>query len=122
MSTKQPDLEIYLLNPDINKLESWLTDLFSDLTIKHQSSSSRLWQTATTDILFSEKVEKNFSSLWFKTNETDWDTDLALARAAFSVLETEVRCSAGGWQEEHGQDAEEGWIKINARGEKPFSW
>ena len=39
-----------------------------------------------------------------------------------TALETEIRCSNSGWDESEGESDSDGWIKLNARGEKSFSW
>jgi len=122
MTERFPDLEIYLLKPERSAVHHWLTNTIGALTSVKESDAAVHWQHDGLDIIFTENAEKNFSSLWFKQNPTDWPDDLALGRAAYEALGVEVRCSDSGWEEAEGESSEGGWIKINARGERPFSW
>ena len=122
MTERFPDLEIYLMKGDPAKVTEWLGAELGDLETIKDTGTHQHWRCGKMDIYMNANAEKNFSSLWFKQNGTPWNTDLEAARAAWTALETEIRCSNSGWDESEGESASDGWIKINARGEKSFSW
>ncbi|MEC7548251.1 MAG: hypothetical protein VX474_07080 [Pseudomonadota bacterium] len=122
MTERFPDLEIYLLKGTPDAIRDWLSQTFNGVTDVKVSDEHCHWQVAGMDVFLNVNAEKNFSSLWFKQNKTPWNTDLELARAAYSGLSTEIRCSDSGWQESEGEASSGGWIKLNSNGEKPFNW
>ena len=122
MTERFPDLEIYLLKPAADAITRWLTEIFPDLDTLSTNNERSHWRAGGMDIYLNDKAEKNFASLWFKKNDTPWANDLELGRAAYQALQCEVRCSDSGWQEDEGAASNDGWIKINQNGEKPFQW
>jgi len=122
MTERFPDLEIYLMKGDAKAVAQWLQEALGELDILKDSEDHHHWRSGSMDIFMNANAEKNFASLWFKQNQTPWANDLELGRAAWEALNTEIRCSDSGWEESEGDSADGGWIKINARGEKPFSW
>ncbi|MDF1761991.1 MAG: hypothetical protein P1U57_01155 [Oleibacter sp.] len=127
MTDRFPDLEIYLMKANVDAVAEWLTSTLGELTVIRQNNALTTWRVNNMEILFTAQAEKNFSSLWFKQNTTPWLSDLDAGRAAYAALQTEVRCSAGGWKEDDdagaNSDSEnDQWIKINQNGEKAFSW
>ena len=122
MTERFPDLEIYLMKADPAKVSDWLSSALGALETVKDTGSHQHWRSGGMDIFMNANAEKNFSSLWFKKNDTPWNTDLEAARAAWAALETEVRCSDSGWDESENDSGSEGWVKLNARGEKPFNW
>lgn len=59
-----------------------------------------------------------FTSVWFKSANTPWDSDRACALDAFDYFGLEVRCSTGSWS----GDEEAGWIAISSQGESEITW
>ena len=120
-----PDIEIYLMKPDFQQVQDWLTQEFSELqTIASRDGFSH-WKISQgdeeMDVFLNDKAEKSFASLWFKQNKTSWPTDLDCARAAHKALGIEIRCSDSGWKEEDGEN-DDGWIKLIRGEEKPVHW
>jgi len=123
MTDRFPDIEIYLMNAEADAVLGWLRTVFAQVEIRHANSESQHWLVDGMDFYFTEKAEKNFSSLWIKQNSTPWLTDLECARAAHAALACEIRCSDSGWQESEGEDsAGAGWIKLIRGKEKNFIW
>ena len=122
MTERFPDLEIYILKAEAASVEQWLRDTFNQVDSQKNTDSHNHWRVDGMDVFLNAGAEKNFASLWFKQNQTPWNNDLELGRAAFTALESEVRCSDSGWSESESEDADGGWVKINRNGEKPFSW
>ena len=122
MTERFPDIEIYLMKAEAAAVKNWLNSALGELT-EIKSGATCHWQFAGMDVFFTEQAEKNFSSLWFKQNQTPWLTDLDCARAAHTALGCEVRCSDSGWEEEEGDEqAGQGWIKLIRGEEKSFIW
>ena len=122
MSARFPDIEIYLLKAEADAVKNWLSNaLVTSSAIEELSQSKQgiEWRAGNMEILFTANASKNFASLWFKTNQTPWDDDLACAKAAHEALQLEVRCSKAGWQE---GDEGPGWIKLIRGEEKPLDW
>ncbi|MBM97171.1 MAG: hypothetical protein CMI09_15140 [Oceanospirillaceae bacterium] len=124
------DLEIYLLKPDVQTLKLWLEDALGTLestrsTDIEQADANAPQRWVHSDsrmlIVYTPKADGNFGCLWFKTNQTPWQTDLDCARSAHAALAVEVRCAATEWSEQQ-QDDEPGWIKLIRGEEKPFHW
>lgn len=120
MTQRFPDIEIYLMKASADDVLRWLKQHISPLK-EHSTEQGRHWVANNMDIFFHEQAEKNFSSLWFKQNQTPWNNDLECARSAHHALGCEVRCTDSSWQEdaEHSQG---GWIKIIRGQEKAFTW
>lgn len=122
MTDQLPDLEIYIMKANPEAVHSWLASLFKVEIIK-SAAGHHHYRCNDMDVFLNEGAEKNFASLWFKQNDTTWHTDLELARAAHSALETEIRCSAEGWKEgDESTASDNGWIKLNKGQEKSFEW
>lgn len=122
MTDQLSDLEIYIMKANPEAVQSWLTTLFNVEVIK-SAAGHHHYRCNDMDVFLNEGAEKNFASLWFKQNTTTWHSDLELARAAHTALETEIRCSAEGWTEgQESEDTEGGWIKLNKGVEKSFEW
>ena len=123
---RQPDIEIYLLACPTDRLISWLKQNFEVNNSVQTSPSS---QTLTlsyqgNDIpvtILEQAAGKKFTSVWFDSEQTPWETDMDCARQAFTELGCEVRCNAQGWQEE-GEDDPDQWWRINKNGEGLFIW
>lgn len=117
------DLEIYLLKADAPNVRHWLETALEQTCTQTEKGSTLLWQFKQMDVVFNPRVEKNISSLWFKTNHTPWADDLACAHAAHNALNVEVRCAATQWQEaEDKADDAAQWIKIIRGQESPCHW
>ena len=128
MSERYPDLELYVLKPTIEDIEQWLQSSFTKHNIKltHQDQNHCQWlisgDSFEMPVHLTLAAIKQFASLWFKTNLTDWSTDLDAARQLYQFLSKEVRCSDSSWQDGDDESGQTGWIKINQKGEQRFEW
>lgn len=128
MKNSFPDLELYILKPTYDEIEDWLTHHFSSQMVSRSDENSQrcCWEISIAQqvmqVQLTLAVEKQFASLWFKTNHTPWPTDLEAAKALYHQLAKEVRCSDSGWQDGEEETGSSGWIKINQRGEQTFQW
>lgn len=131
MTSRFPDLEIYLKRVPADDIIEWLKVVFDDVSVLTDQSSTQssthptkpsateclIQQTMTCNI--SENVAKGgFTSVWFKTNETPWENDHECAVSAFDYFQIETRCSTGGWE---GED-DGGWLRITDKGSQTVNW
>ena len=82
MTERFPDLEIYLMKGDPAKVTEWLRSVLGEINTIKDTGAHQHWRSGGMDIYMNANAEKNFSSLWFKQNDTPWNTDLEAARAA----------------------------------------
>jgi len=122
----QADIEIYVLSCPTENIISWLEKSF---TLVKKSSPSALCSKVTIAsndneievTILEQAAGKRFTSIWFNSDKTPWENDIACAKQAFESLNCEVRCNFQGWEEEGNQDPDL-WWRINDHGEGPFIW
>lgn len=124
-----PDIEIYLADTSPDEIIAWLATTLSDIRPIRSSLNTRTWhyvarclhQQGEVEVRFIivENANANFTSLWFKTGQTPWSSDLACARAAASHFPREIRCSPGSWNQD--QDSDE-WLSIQNALESTITW
>lgn len=123
---KQPDIEIYLLSCPNEKIIAWLENHFSILEQK-QLNAEMLALTisdGTNKIkvqILEQAAGKRFTSVWFDSNKTPWESDIDCARDAYKHLNCEIRCNAAGWQETGDEDPDQ-WWHINQYEEGLLIW
>ena len=110
-----PDIEIYIKNIDLARIEEWLNLHFESVSGKEISQHFLLevtYQQHATEVHYVHNAARGqFSCLWFKHNQTPWPTDLDCAGSAADFLQTEVRCSDGSWQEPD-QEQDQNWYSL----------
>ncbi|MBJ7550702.1 hypothetical protein [Marinomonas ostreistagni] len=122
----QPDIEIYLLSCPTDRIIRWLEQDFSVNEVRTSSDASikvtLTFNGHSIPVTILEKAAgKRFTSIWFDSDRTPWESDMDCARYAFEKLNCEVRCNYQGWQED-GQDDPDLWWRINDHGEGPYIW
>ena len=138
MATPFPDVEIYIKDPDPEKILHWLDQAFDAVDVKadvitdvkagaDNQSAKKMTVTATMGdeqvqcVFLRNAVKGNFASLWFKSDATPWTNDRDCAASAYQYLKTEIRCSTGAWQPNDRED-DETWLCFNSDGESTVSW
>ncbi len=120
---RHPDIEIYIKQRSVEKIVSWLETLFDTLEqTAHNGKTTRFNARGnghTIAITVINKATKEFSSVWFDSDQTPWARDLDCARQALSQLDTEIRCIASGWTE--GDEPDE-WWSVTTEGEQKIQW
>ncbi|MGM1051805.1 MAG: hypothetical protein ACQEXO_05360 [Pseudomonadota bacterium] len=97
---RYPDIEIYLAKPPLDALNQWLGAAIGAEPLAPAGKGQ--WRTlghhdgADIPVLLVEKAADGFTSLWFDSSHTPWESDADCARAA-AQLGCEVRCSLGSW-------------------------
>lgn len=121
---RYPDIEIYLAETDIPRIEAWLRDTLDAESLK--PAGKRKWRTrghrehAEVPVLLVEAVADGFATLWFDSDATPWPRDTDCARDAARHLACEVRCSLGGWQP--GDDPDRFWQVLPDGSEGTIHW
>ena len=130
MATPFPDVEIYIKDPDPEKILHWLSQAFDAVDVNGgaiDKNAKKMTMTATTGeervqcVFLRNAVKGNFASLWFKSAATPWANDRDCAASAYQTLQTEIRCSTGAWQPTDSED-DESWLCFNTDGEFTVSW
>jgi hypothetical protein len=124
-----PDIEIYLADTTNDEIVDWLAAILSDINLTGSSPDKGTWHYSArylnrrgeTEIRFIivEKANADFTSLWFKTGQTPWSSDLECARAAADHFSGEIRCSPGPWNPDQDNDE---WISIHNAHESTVAW
>jgi hypothetical protein len=115
-----PDIEIYLRQAGSDAIVEWLDERFG-VDRKSTSGKSLACQLLDPEMtcVIVENAVGDFTSVWFKSGNTPWQTDTDCGREAFAHFSVEVRCSTGPWQE--GADEDE-WLSISGEGEQVIRW
>ncbi len=116
------DIEVYVRSIKPDAAVEWLQHLAWEIVEtktfgRNVKIEARI--NNTTIPILAVPSDKKFTSIWFQSIHTPWDSDLACAREAMAYFQTEVRASQGGWQEE---TEDERWWKINKEGEQLVDW
>ena len=122
---RYPDLEIYAKDITFKDVDDWLKAVFTEVqrkdTVKKKSEARSYWSVDGADVIVFGNAIGKYSSIWFKRNNTPWNTDLECARAAAQALDTQIRCSNSGWEE--GQGPETQWWRVTQEeGEMLIEW
>jgi hypothetical protein len=130
----QTDIEIYIKSVSPEAIKAWLETCTSSLDVQSSNPKRQAYWATFTDaagstdtdnqqaefeIIVLNKVQSNFSSIWFNTKSTPWANDKTCAQAAFKHFQSAVRCVASGWQE---GDAPDQWLHIDSEGESTIDW
>lgn len=122
---RQPDIEIYLKEDFLDELNGWLEQHVGSIELGSWTNTMRrgtLHGETAIPLMIVRKAAGKWASIWFESEHTPWATDLDCARAVAAGINREVRCSIGGWQEEHGEANADSWMKVTAEGEEEFVW
>ena len=122
---RQPDIEIYLKEDFLDELNSWLEQHVGRGELGPWAGTMRrgtLHGETAIPLMIVRKAAGKWASIWFESEDTPWATDLDCARAVAAGINREVRCSIGGWEEEHGEANADSWMKVTAEGEEEFVW
>lgn len=121
-----PDIEIYVKDATVEELRGWLAQRFGAIDNEPSRGAMQHFRVENAGSVIPVRimpgaVGKAWTSVWLDSPDTPWADDLACARDCFAFLGKEVRCAAGGWQEETGDDPD-AFIRVTADGEKPIAW
>ena len=120
----QTDVEIYAKRVSINHIIEWVRLYFSIDEQKTVGSTLKLKLTrdgsAITCTIAENIAKGGYTSIWFDSSCTPWQTDEECAQEAYNHLQVEIRCSVNGWTSE-GEDSG-GWYRFTDRGKTVVNW
>ena len=122
---RYPDIEIYAKDITFVQVEEWLAKHFTkverkDVITKKSEARIHLLVDGDEVLVFGNAISK-YSSIWFKKNNSPWNTDLDCARIACKELNTQVRCSNSGWEDGQGPECE-WWRVVEGEEEMLIEW
>jgi len=122
---RYPDIEIYAKDITFKQVEDWLAQYFDQVERKNvvtKKSEARIHLSADGSevVVFGNAIGK-YSSIWFKQNNSPWNTDLECARVAAKDLATQIRCSNSGWEEGQGPESQ-WWRVVDGEEEMLIEW
>ncbi|MGM0615843.1 MAG: hypothetical protein ACQES7_09775 [Pseudomonadota bacterium] len=124
MMEPYPDIEIYLAQASHDALNAWLGDRLKAPPLT--PAGKQRWRTQgqynghSVPILLVEKAADGYASLWFDSPHMPWHTDQEAAQEAAEALQSEVRCSLGGWHP--GADPDRFWQVLPGGREGAIHW
>lgn len=119
------DIEIYAKGLKLNAIENWLSNCFEevkclisgkvvhDFVVQHQGHSIPV-------MVVENAVGKAWTSIWFKSGPTPWETDTDCARQLNQFTQCRVRANAAPWSD--GEDMDEWWQITEDGTESKISW
>lgn len=117
---RHPDIEVYLKDVDTPRILDWLSQRLGAIeAVQQRGLSQQLKVAGMTVVLVEQAAGKRFTSLFFDSAHTPWETDQACAEEISQALDCQVRCIAGSWAEE--QDPDE-WLHIEKGQCKKIIW
>lgn len=122
----QPDIEIYVRDATLDDILGWLGQRLGTLQAEPSRGAMARYVVDSNGVsipvrITTGAVGKAWTCVWLDSPDTPWADDTACARDCFAVLGREVRCAAGNWDENRGDDPD-AFIKVNADGETPVRW
>ena len=113
------DLEIYAKKTTLEDIERWLALYFEQVTVIRKGKTVHTIEIVDHGhiipvMVVERAVGKAWTSIWFKSRVSLWDSDAACAVAINSVNKCRVRFSAKLWQQ--GEDMDE-WQQIDEKGQ-----
>lgn len=121
-----PDIEIYLQHTSRDAVIAWLAARFpASANTPPRPAGKKQWRLVLQDgeqqipVLIIEEASPGFTSVWFNSPHTPWPDDMVCAREAHAHFHTEVRATAGSWQEGDDPDL---WWRIDDQGEGLMQW
>lgn len=121
------DLEIYIRDLESGDVSGWLSGQLDHLELNDSDlngvvkGAGRYGSERLRITLYPGAFGKRFTSVVLEGERLPWHSDLECARSAWRVLDREVRCSPGDWQE--GDPVEdEKWWRLDHRGEHKVVW
>ena len=120
----QTDVEIYAKRVSINHIIEWVRLYFSIDEQKTVGSTLKLKLTrdgsAITCTITENIAKGGYTSIWFDSSSTPWDTDEECAQAAYNYFQVEIRCSVNGWTLESEDSG--GWYRFTDSGKTVVNW
>ena len=120
----QTDVEIYAKRVRTIHIIEWVRLYFSIDEQKTVGSTLKLKLTrdgsAITCTIAENIAKGGYTSIWFDSSCTPWQTDEECAQEAYNHLQVEIRCSVNGWTSESEDSG--GWYRFTDSGKTVVNW
>ena len=120
----QTDVEIYAKHLRIIHIIEWVRLYFSIDEQKTVGSTLKLKLTrdgsAITCTIAENIVKGGYTSIWFDSGCTPWQTDEECAQEAYNHFQVEIRCSVNGWTSKREDSG--GWYRFTDSGKVVVNW
>ena len=120
----QTDVEIYAKRVSTNHIIEWVRLYFSIDEQKTVGSTLKLKLTrdgsAITCTIAENIAKGGYTSIWFDSSCTPWQTDEECAQEAYNHLQVEIRCSVNGWTSESEDSG--GWYRFTDSEKTVVNW
>ena len=120
----QTDVEIYVKRVRVDHIIDWVRLYFSIDEQKTVGSTLKLKLTrggsAITCTIAENIAKGGYTSIWFDSSSTPWQTDEECAQEAYNHFQVEIRCSVNGWTSESEDSG--GWYRFTNSGKTVVNW
>ena len=116
-----PDIEIYIKCKDLTKIQHCLEQIFEQSLTFHSAPPFQRTDIGNIPVKVYLNVKSGFSSIWFDSEQTPWETDLDCAVAIQHQSGMLCRCVKAGWIDGEEEDPDL-WLEINKQGHKELIW
>ena len=120
----QPDVEIYAKRVEIDNIIEWVKLYFSIDDRQTVGSTLKLKLTrdgrAMTCTIAENIAKGGYTSIWFDSSSTPWQTDEECAQEAYNHFQVEIRCSVNGWTLQSEDSG--GWYRFTDSGKAVVNW
>ncbi|MRI31977.1 hypothetical protein EOPP23_03060 [Endozoicomonas sp. OPT23] len=119
------DIEIYAKNMPLADIEKWLSSHFNQWEVLNSGKVVHDFLLYKGDariplMIVENAVGKAWTSIWFKSGQTPWESDTACGKDLNKFANCRVRANAAPWAD--GEDMDE-WWQITEQGEEStLSW
>jgi len=113
---RQPDIEIYIKDSNREAISTWLTAALGAPCVWQQKGRVSRCQCAGIAVVWFEQAVGKWHSLLLESDSTPWADDLQCAQTAADLLQVNVRCAPGSWQEADGEADADSWLQVRADG------
>lgn len=119
---RQPDIEIYLKDVDLDAVSQWLSSTLGACSEWQKKGQTFKCHAGNVPVTWLPNAVGKWHSLYFESDATPWADDLQCARAAHAALSVQIRCAPGSWVEDEADEQADQWIKIDEHGETEITW
>ncbi|BCE01539.1 hypothetical protein [Marinicellulosiphila megalodicopiae] len=124
-SQNQPDIEIYVKTKDAETIKNWLSTLSSrtvEFSKKGDMLSTQIFVVDhIIDVNVLLKAQSGFSSIWFDSQNTTWNNDLACAQQFVQDTQIQARCIKSSWEEDETENPD-CWLNIDNEKTTEIIW
>lgn len=123
--TTVEDIEVYAKGLQLADIEKWLSRHFDRLEVLNSGKVVHDFllhkgETVIPLMIVENAVGKAWTSIWFKSGQTPWQSDMDCGKDLNSFASCRVRANAAPWAD--GEDMDEWWQITETGEESTISW